>query len=328
MEKSCNSSIEEQLLILKTVYREALGIEPSETFITTQKNYLKTGKDLHQLIESIFRSQALKNHRIRKVQQESVAIYYMPNLIVSPNILEELFNTTAYYWRNQASKESEIYYSVVSSETNRKVLSANERRAFFQTGNNFVDFCLTVLEKHLEKPLKDIIALDFGCGVGRLSINAAHHFLKLFSVDFSRAHLAELSKNIQDFFPQHKDIVFPVEVQSLADIENLPYVDFMFSLIVLQHNTPPVMAYLVKNLLSKLLKGGVAALQVPLYIPYYEFDCRKYLTNSNSGKRMEMHILPKQNMQEIARQVGCEIVDSYGMGTKNPYSELIVFKRV
>lgn len=311
---------------LRALYRGAFGKEASDSFIRNQFIAMESGVSFDEVIERFFRTGTYQAHIARRAQQESRAIYRL-DLTEDPETLSQLYEKTATYWRNEGSKAEEIYYSVVSSTSNRKLLSSDERRVFFNSGEHFIRLCEGICTEFLKRPISQATALDFGCGVGRLSVHAAKRFKNVVSVDFSRNHLNELSRNIDEFFPDLKLRVKTYEISGLADMENLPKTDFVYSLIVLQHNTPPVMARLLQRLLVSLKRKGVAAIQVPLYIPYYVFSSTNYLADPKAGSAMEMHILPKENMRDIAKSAGCTMVDSFGMGSSKPYSELVVFKK-
>ena len=80
------------------------------------------------------------------------------------------------------------------------------------------------------------------------------------------------------------------------------------------------------NLLSK---NGIAILHIPITIADYKFDPYEYLENSNSGKTMELHILPKSNIYKLAKNNNCKIIYSLCEGGVNgeTYSEIIVFQK-
>lgn len=315
-----------QEAVLRSLYRGAFGKEASKTFIKDQFKALESGAQFEELVERFFKTGTYQAHIARRAQQESRAIYRL-ELAEAPETLSRLYDKTACYWRTEGSKQDEIYYSVVSSSSNRKLLSSEERLAFFASGAGFIDICAGICDAYLGRAVNEATALDFGCGVGRLTVHAAKRFESVVSVDFSRKHLNELLRNIDDFFPEMRSRVNTLEISGLGDMNKLPKVDFIYSLIVLQHNTPPVMARLLSDLLGSLHPDGVAAIQVPLYIPFYSFSTEKYLQDPKAGSIMEMHILPKENMREVAKLAGCTMVDSYGMGSSKPYSELIVFKK-
>ena len=80
----------------------------------------------------------------------------------------------------------------------------------------------------------------------------------------------------------------------------------LYSRIVLQHNPPPVIAFILARLLGRLAPGGAAFVQVPVWIPNYRFDVADYLAGLETGP-MEMHALPQRELLSIVRNAGCQV---------------------
>ncbi len=88
-------------------------------------------------------------------------------------------------------------------------------------------------------------------------------------------------------------------VNEVNKIEALPAFDCFVSIIVLQHNLPPVIAFLLRTMLGKLSAGGLAYFQVSTF--------RKARTSGRpisqrrpSRQQMEMHVLPQAVVWNIA----------------------------
>ena len=82
-------------------------------------------------------------------------------------------------------------------------------------------------------------------------------------------------------------------VRTVDEMVNLERVDLVYSLIVLQHNPPPVIRLIVRAFLKALNPGGVAYFQVPTYRGGYRFSPGEYLENeAKKHVMMEMHVLP------------------------------------
>ena len=101
--------------------------------------------------------------------------------------------------------------------------------------------------------------LELGCGVGRVTRWLIEAFSRVIAVDISLSHLAILEKELP--VPS----ITQVHLTDPNSIRSLPEFDAFFSLIVLQHNPPPVMALLLKNILIKLRTGGIGYFQLPSY---------------------------------------------------------------
>jgi len=92
--------------------------------------------------------------------------------------------------------------------------------------------------------------------------------------------------------------------QSTEQLRHLPQVDAIFSVITLQHNPPPVMVWMLSQLLACLNPSGVAYLQIPSYRAGYLFEVDRYM-NSTPPNTLEMHFLPQQAVFQIIQASGC-----------------------
>jgi SAM-dependent methyltransferase len=116
------------------------------------------------------------------------------------------------------------------------VLTAPEQRGgwdaetFFATGDAEIDHVLSVVGA-LARPLECGRALDFGCGVGRLTRALGARFQQAVGVDISERMIAQ-AKRLNEGFPACE---FRVNAASdLGQFETDSF-DFVYSSIVLQH---------------------------------------------------------------------------------------------
>jgi hypothetical protein len=94
----------------------------------------------------------------------------------------------------------------------------------------------------------------------------------------------------------------------VRDVEDLPKVDVALSILVLQHNPPPVIGFLVNALIRSLSPGGVVFLQVPTYRLDYTFSITDYLAEQAS-QGVEMHVLPQRMIFEIVQSAGARVLE-------------------
>jgi len=249
---------------------------------------------------------------------------YFELAIDNVELVKNLYNRTSKYWRGLASDPKEIYWSVLSNSRFKGVLSKERKNEFFASGEGDIRVIMEIYRRFCPEPFHPI-ALDFGSGVGRLSIHAAKECEYVYSVDFSPKHLSEASAIYEEKQVKNAECI---EIGDLSDLDNLPHSNLIYSLIVLQHNTPPVMAVIVSKLLASLKYEGIAVLHIPIAYPNYYFDPIQYLNSEQSGKKMEVHILPKNNINELAALNRCSILATYSNGGAGDYySEWIVFQK-
>ena len=150
------------------------------------------------------------------------------------------------------------------------------------------------IEKHL--PQTGAV-LEIGCGVGRVTSFLAKCFRSVEAVDISRPHLALAEEYVADANVRFRQIT------TLDDYGNLSACDIAFSVIVLQHSPPPIMAHVLSCMFKALRPGGVAYFQLPTYADNYRFRLAEYLEQEGGG--MEMHCLPQRYVYEIADRHDC-----------------------
>src|SRR5690349_18237657 len=95
-------------------------------------------------------------------------------------------------WRRWARLDP--YYAVFSRDEFRSV-NTSTRDEFFETGVKHLNDVLTTLRHHFG-PLNEDSALDYGCGVGRVTIPLAQRFKGVTGIDVSNEMLAEATSNL------------------------------------------------------------------------------------------------------------------------------------
>jgi SAM-dependent methyltransferase len=146
---------------------------------------------------------------------------------------------------------------------------------------------------------------ELGCGVGRVTLALAEMFPRVVGADIAEPMLREAYRSAATFNVANIEWLLINRFDVYDSIE--PY-DVLVSGIVLQHNPPPVIGYMLKRLLDKLKPGGIAFFQVPTYQTGYSFSVEKYLATPESDK-IEMHVYPQCAMLELIRRAGCKLLE-------------------
>ena len=214
----------------------------------------------------------------------------------------------------------EPYWSVYSNERFKKNSLAENLDAFWKSGEGSAQLLVDSLRRN-DIAIEGLNScLEYGCGVGRVTRPLSKLFASVEAFDISRAHIDIAEKGFRENGIENVNLH---NIASLDDLESLPKVDVVFSVIVLQHNPPPVIATIYRKLLGALNPGGVAFVQIPTYRKGYSFDPETYLESNFKEGELEMHYLPQRAIFEIAFDAGCvvvEVIEDYFTG--RPPNEL------
>ena len=198
------------------------------------------------------------------------------------------------------------HWSVLTQEKFRAATIGDNEAAFYATGE--VDAaalkasalrCGITLDRYRD-------CFELGCGVGRVTQWLSKLFPYVLGADISTPHL-ELAREALNKYACHD--VQLLKLQSLTDLGNIPEFDVFFSVIVLQHNPPPVIAYMLRAILGKMRPGGIGYFQLPTYKAGYEFNINGYMQNLQNTGRMEMHILPQDALFALFRDCDCQLLE-------------------
>lgn len=149
------------------------------------------------------------------------------------------------------------------------------------------------------------VCLELGAGVGRLTVWLSELFPKILAADISQRRLDLSQRALRRFRCSNVEHHHVATIDSVAA---LPDFDAFFSMIVLQHNPPPVIAILLKTILGKLRPGGIAYFQVPTFIKNYTFTIDGDLHQAPE-RGMEMHAIPQKPLFEILEGCGCRLLE-------------------
>ena len=131
-------------------------------------------------------------------------------------------------------------------------LNPDVKEEFFRSGSRHVEGVLAIIRTHFERDFKPDLALDFGCGVGRILLPLASVSTKAVGVDVSETMLHLARQNARERVVENVELV-----RSNDDLSDVPAgYNFLNSVIVLQH-IPPARGYtILAGLLQKLRSPG------------------------------------------------------------------------
>lgn len=136
---------------------------------------------------------------------------------------------------------------------------------FFRTGEEEA-LRLLAIATELGCPRGRNTALDFGCGVGRITRALSSYFTRCFGVDISEQMVNKATK-INSSVTNCEFIV-----NKESNLNGFPdsYFDFIICRLVLQHLPQRTLALsYVTEFLHKLVPNGLLVFQMPTYIPLH-----------------------------------------------------------
>jgi SAM-dependent methyltransferase len=186
-------------------------------------------------------------------------------------------------------------------------------------------------------------ALDFGCGVGRLTQPLANYFSDVTGIDIAPSMIAQARALDRD---QRCRFVLNERADLLLFADNS--FDFVYSNIVLQHMRPEYSTAYIREFCRVLRSGGVAIFQMPSqekiamgartwkdairpFIPspllaLYR-ERRDHLSPAQprpadgTGARSEMHPMARDRVIELIKLCGCRVVEAIENEASGPHFE-------
>jgi len=294
---------------VRHAYKLFLGREPENADVVA--GYCQNAESLDQL-SRIFMNSPEFMRRMGSAQEKPPVNrhrhpFNLPKIPVQtqvpPELLAQMFSRIQKQWDKLGATEP--YWSIVTQPQNYMAEFDQNREQFFVSGNSTCQNFLATLRRCGINPAQLDTCLEVGCGVGRVTRYLASAFSKVIAADISSKHLALAQAYLAEKDVQNVELL---HCQKIEQIGQLPQVDAIMSVITLQHNPPPVMAWMLSTLISHLRKGGVAYLQIPTYKNGYLFEAERYLA-SNPPATMEMHFLPQPDLFRLFAEANCHCLE-------------------
>ena len=218
-------------------------------------------------------------------------------------VLQDLFKHIQESWKSLGEKEP--YWSVLTVDN---LLARNievNKGVFYESGKQDANILFNFFNRNRIDYTGFKSALEYGCGLGRVTQWLAEKFEIVHGYDISQTHLNGAEQYLTRVGVRN---IILKHIKRVQDIQNLPKVDLVYSILVLQHNPPPLISLIIREFIKALNPGGIAFFQVPTYQLGYSFSLERYLSGATKHE-MEMHILPQSQIFEIIRQEGGKAIE-------------------
>lgn len=286
-------------------YRLVLGREPEADDIID--GHHKNLKVLQAWRDALFNSHEFTERFVKPaaVQAMDRVLYGAPPRVdheVAGATLAAMLERVRDQWTRLG--ENDPHWSVLSSPEFRKSQLTPERIQELRGSGRREAQLIDDFEARSGYAGARGVCVELGCGVGRITRYLAERFERVVAVDISPGNLELCAQYMAE------DGAHNVEtrlVSSFTDFDALPEYDALFSVIVLQHNPPPIQKLILRSLFSRAKPGAVVLFQLPTHIPDYTFDADEYLAQPD--QEIEMHALPTAVVLEELRRNRLRLLD-------------------
>lgn len=205
------------------------------------------------------------------------------------------------------------------------ILTAEEKRGrkwdreeFFRTGEREIASLLSDLAA-FGLPAGRGAALDFGCGIGRLTQALAAHFDQVVGLDISEEMIG-LARESNRYPSRCRYLV-----NNSADLSQMPdgSFDLVYSNVVLQHIAPRISKNYLREFMRVARPGGTIVFQVPCSMHWkrrIQWRRRLFVLMQTLGLNamvlvqklglnpMRMAFIPQEEVRHLLRSCGAEVV--------------------
>ncbi|NKC31337.1 class I SAM-dependent methyltransferase [Falsiroseomonas selenitidurans] len=206
------------------------------------------------------------------------------------------------YWERIGAEAP--HWSVLTDQRFLPERIAETKEAFYASARYDADLIVALLARQGIAPDSLPRCLEFGCGVGRVTLALGRIFRQVTGCDISPPHLElarqeAAARGATNLSWHRSTMAMPMPEARW---------DFWYSRIVLQHNPPPVIAMLLRRAFAGLAPGGVAIFQVPTHCLGYRFRVAEYLAQT-APVSMEMHVIPQASVFALAAEAGLQVLE-------------------
>lgn len=214
------------------------------------------------------------------------------------------------YWKNNWDElgRNDPLWVVLTDESKRG--GKWEVNEFFETGRREIESVFRQLES-LGIAARGGKALDFGCGVGRLSQALSNRFEEVHGVDISPSMIS----SAKDYAQSNGRCHFHVNTSDRLDLFGDNTFNFVYSNIALQHIEPQYAKNYIREFVRVLSPGGCAVFQAlsatALRGLFPQFAVDFYRSVKHRGKPViGMFGIPKRQIVDLLTQSEAEILSS------------------
>lgn len=167
------------------------------------------------------------------------------------------------------------FWAVASFERFHGGLTEEAEREFFESGERYVASVFDLIHKHLDPHFVPKTALDFGCGLGRITVPLARRVPSVTGVDVSET-MIQKARGWLDHF-RLSNVELCKSDDRLSALKS-PF-DLIHSYIVFQHIVPARGEAVLKRMIELMKDGSVGVL-------HFLYRLARYPLHANLRERL------------------------------------------
>lgn len=193
------------------------------------------------------------------------------------------------------------YFGVLSEAAYRdRQLSDADMTAFWDSGQRYVNMVLDQCTRFFGPDWPSGSALDFGCGVGRLSLPLSRRFTQVTGLDVAPAMLSEAQRLAE--LAGAENLHWLLADDRLSAIAGAQF-DFMLSFIVFQHIPEARGQAIFQRLLQHLAPGGMGVFHFKYAQVIPRHPLFTFLSHRVPGGRLLLNALRGKPLREPHMQM-------------------------
>jgi 2-polyprenyl-3-methyl-5-hydroxy-6-metoxy-1,4-benzoquinol methylase len=149
--------------------------------------------------------------------------------------------------------------------------------------------------------------LELGCGVGRITRPLSQLFDCVVAADISPGNLAVCKAYVAEEGTHNVNALLLRTPEHIATVKDI---DAFVSVIVLQHNPPPVQYFLLDSIFANIAPKGIAFFQAATFNPAYAYQIGQHLAmDTETFEGWSLHCLPMQHIFGLFRKHGLQVLE-------------------
>jgi SAM-dependent methyltransferase len=283
-------------------YRTLLGREPESD--QTVAEICSSSRNLKSLVEKFVSSEEFQQKVGRRGFMSSDFAEMDVEVKASPTELVQLRRRIRDTWTELGFDRP--HHSVLTGDHFLpEFINEGAVEEFYASGITEVAVIESILKRHGFTGAASKSCIEYGCGLGRVTLALAPKFNAVRGYDISATHLGLAKRRAAQSRIGNVDFIL---CSTETGLDNPVPCDFFYSRLVFQHNPPPLMRTLIASCLGALRPGGIGIFQVPTYAPGYRYRTKEYLASPRATD-MEIHFLPQTEIFSLIGEANCKTLE-------------------